>query len=85
LRLRLCANAREAFGGLQDAGILLARQDRELLERGDHQMHEAQVAEPEQIHHHVIGKRGQGVLVHGIEAGALARRAIVEFGLEVTG
>src|SRR5580692_9185050 len=52
--VRLCAQAREAFGGLEDPGVLPARQDGELLERGDHEVNEAQIAEPEQVDHHLV-------------------------------
>ncbi len=55
--VRLCAHAREAFSGLEHAAVLLAGQDRKLLERGDHEVHEAQVTEPEELDNRLIGKR----------------------------
>jgi hypothetical protein len=55
--VRLRAHAGKAFGGFQHAAVLLAGQNRELLERGDHEVHEAQVTEPEELDYRLIGKR----------------------------
>src|SRR5215471_112803 len=78
-----CARARETFGRFEDVVVLLAREDRKLLERGDHQVNETQEVPTEELEHDRIRHLAQGFLVDGVQADALARRAIVELRLDV--